>query len=60
MESEVKEGEWEEIRGATQRGRALGREEFQKEIEAMMGRRLVGETRGRRRKVGIVTSENVL
>lgn len=60
MESEIKEGEWDGIRGATQRGRVLGREKFQKEIEAMTGRRLVGETRGRRRKVEIVTSENVL
>ncbi len=39
IESAVNEGEWEEIRQSTQGGRPIGRETFQKEIEAMPGRR---------------------
>ena len=33
-----------------QRGRVIAREEFQKQVEATVGRRFVGETRGRRKK----------
>ena len=40
IESQIEEREWEEIRQATQRGRLIGRETFQKQVEAMTGRRL--------------------
>jgi len=60
VESRIKEGEWEQIRQATQRGRLVGREAFQKEIEVMVGRRLIGESRGRPKKVESVTDEKVL
>ncbi|MFQ5882099.1 MAG: transposase [Candidatus Methylomirabilales bacterium] len=58
--SGTREGEWEEIRAATQRGRVIAREEFQKQIEAKVGRHLVGESRGRPRKIQSAPSENVL
>jgi len=38
----------------------VGREAFQKEVETMVGRRLVGEPRGRPRKATVVPPENVL
>lgn len=60
VESRIKEGEWEQIRQATQRGRLIGRETFQKEIEAMVGRRLIGESRGRPKKADSVPNEKVL
>lgn len=60
VESRIKEGEWEQIRQATQRGRLIGRETFQKEIETMVGRRLIGESRGRPRKVKSAANEKVL
>lgn len=42
--------EWERIREATQRGRAIGKDRFQQEIEAAIGRRLVDQPRGRPKK----------
>jgi putative transposase len=48
--AQVAEGEWKQIRQATQQGRLIGREAFQKEMETITGRRLVGESRGRPRK----------
>jgi len=60
IESKIKEGEWEQIRQATQRGRLIGKEAFQKEIEAQVGRRLTRESRGRPRKADSSTNEKVL
>ena len=60
VESRIKEAEWEKIRQATQRGRLIGKEVFQKEIEAMTGRRFIGESRGRPKKAESVTNEKVL
>jgi hypothetical protein len=60
IDSQISEREWEEIRQATQRGRLIGRETFQKQVEAMTGRRLVGESRGRPRKTADITIEKVL
>jgi len=48
--------EWPAIRSATQKGLMIGPLGFQQEMEVVAGRRLVGELRGRPRKV----SENVL
>jgi len=42
--------EWAHIRQATQQGRVMGTEQFQRAIEAMLGRRLIGAVRGRPRK----------
>jgi len=51
VDSRIADGEWEQIRQATQRGRLIAQERFQKEIKTMVGRRrLVGESRGRLRK----------
>jgi hypothetical protein len=47
-------------RHATQRGRLIGRESFQKQVEAMTGRRLVGEGRGRPKKKNEISIEKVL
>jgi putative transposase len=58
--AEIREGEWDTVRAATQRGRVIAREEFQKQVEVRVGRRLVGETRGRRKKKQPGTHENVL
>ncbi len=52
----VPQDEWSAIRNATQKGLMIGPIAFQQEIETVVGRRLVGELRGRPRKV----SENVL
>jgi len=60
VETHIRDGEWDQIRTATQRGRVIAREEFQKQVEARVGRRLVGETRGRRKKKQPGTRENVL
>jgi putative transposase len=60
IESQIEEREWEEIRQATQRGRLIGRETFQKQVEAMTGRRLVGEARGRPKKTARTRIEKVL
>ena len=49
IDSEVNQGEWEEIWQSTQQGRLIGPETFQKQIEAMTGRRLMGEVRGRQK-----------
>ena len=58
--AEIREGEWDNVRAATQRGRVIAREEFQKQVAAKVGRRLVGETRGRRKRKHPETHENVL
>jgi len=47
IDSQIGDGEWEEIRQSTQPGRLIGWETFQKQVEPMTGRRLVGEARGR-------------
>ena len=60
MESQIDEVEWTQIRQATQRGRLIGRETFQKQVEAMTGRRLVGEARGRPKKQNEIPVEKVL
>lgn len=60
IDSQIDERYWEEIRQATQRGRLIGRETFQKQVEAMTGRRLVGEARGRPKKTTGTTIEKVL
>ena len=59
IEAELKEGEWDNIREATQKGRIIGKEKFQKEIEMMLGRRVI-EQRGRPRKKPLPTAEIVL
>jgi hypothetical protein len=46
IDSQISQGEWEEIGQATQRGHLIGRETFQKQVEAMTGRRLLGEAGG--------------
>ena len=58
--SGIQERELDEIRDATQRGHIIGREKFQREIEVTIGRRVVGETRGRPKKEPAVGDENVL
>jgi putative transposase len=60
IDSQIDEGEWDEIRHATQRGRLIGRETFQKQVEEMTGRRLLGEARGRPKKTVRTSSEKVL
>jgi putative transposase len=60
MDSAVNDGEWDEIRQSTQRGRLIGRETFQKQVEAMTGRRLMGEARGRPKKPAASAVEKVL
>jgi hypothetical protein len=60
IDLEIDEGEWEDSHQATQRGRLIGRETFQKQVEAMTGRRLVGEARGRPKKAIAIASEKVL
>lgn len=46
----VHQDEWPTIREATQKGLLIGPEKFQREIETVVGRRLIGEQRGRPRK----------
>jgi hypothetical protein len=60
MESQIDEREWDEIRHATQRGRLIGKERFQKQVEEMCGRRLVGERRRRLKKKSGIAAEKVL
>lgn len=60
IDSQISQGEWEQIRQATQRGRLIGHEAFQKQIEAVTGRRLVGEVRGRPKKTTASRIEKVL
>jgi hypothetical protein len=60
IEMQSDEGEWDGIRHATQRGRLIGRETFQKQVEAMTGRRLVGEARGRPKKMAGMSIEKIL
>lgn len=54
----VSDTEWEHIRKATQLGRVVGSKSFQEEIGSKVGRRLIGETRGRPK--GVSGSEIVL
>jgi putative transposase len=58
--SPIRDGELDQIRTATQRGRVIAGQEFQREIQARIGRRLLGESRGRRRKMRALTHEKVL
>ena len=60
IDAQIKEREWEKIRQVTQRGRLIGRETFQKRVEVMTGRRLMGEARGRPKKTARTTIEKVL
>jgi putative transposase len=60
IDSQVNQSEWVQIRQATQRGRLIGKETFQKQVEEMIGRRLVGEARGRPRKRTVTAIEKVL
>lgn len=46
----VPDHEWTAIREATQKGLLIGPEKFQREIEAVVGRQLIGEQRGRPRR----------
>jgi tetratricopeptide (TPR) repeat protein len=50
VDAAMRADEWTHIRQATQQGRVIGTEQFQREIEAMLGRRLGGAARGRPRK----------
>jgi putative transposase len=47
VRSGIREGEWDQIRKATQQGRVIGGEGFKKQVETVLGRRVVGELRGR-------------
>jgi len=58
LEASVSGGEWDCIRTATQQGRVIGSESFQAEIGGKVGRRLIGETRGRPK--GVARQEIVL
>ena len=57
-ETSVSDNEWDRIRKATQQGRVVGSDVFQEETGGRVGRRLVGETRGRPKEVA--NSEIVL
>lgn len=50
VKSTVGNRELDQIRKETTRGRLIGPEEFKKEIETAIGRRVIGELRGRPRK----------
>jgi putative transposase len=60
VDSPMQSDEWEHIRQATQQGRVIGTEKFQREIEGMLGRRLVGELRGRPRKDHLAHQTKIL
>ncbi len=60
MESDVDPAEWEQVRQNTQKGRVIGKERFQKEMEQRAGRKLMGESRGRPRKALLTSSKIVL
>ncbi|MEK6684308.1 MAG: transposase, partial [Nitrospirota bacterium] len=60
FQATINEGEWDQIRKATQQGQVIGKTEFRRQIEAMLGRRVVSGVRGRPRKVQRSTQENVL
>ena len=60
VDSPRRRDEWEHIRQATQQGRVIGTEKFQREIEGMLGRRLVGELRGRPRQERLAYQTKVL
>lgn len=47
IDETIGEEEWAQIREATQKGRAIGRAQFQEELGDQVQRRLVGEARGR-------------
>jgi hypothetical protein len=44
----------------TQRGRLIGQEAFQKQIEAMTGKRLMGEAHSRPKKISETSMKKVL
>jgi len=54
------ETEWAVIREATHKGLLIGPDKFQREIETVVGRRLMGEQRGRPRKQLVDNHEKVL
>jgi putative transposase len=56
----VPTAEWRTIREATQKGLMVGSDKFQREVEAVVGRRLIGERRGRPIKRTGNVSEKVL
>lgn len=60
MESDVEQTEWDQIRQNTQQGRLIGKERFQREMEERVGRKIVGESRGRPRKGALASLEKVL
>ncbi len=60
MDAQIDVREWAEIRQATQRGRLIGQETFKRHVEAITGRRLVGEARGRPKKAAVSAIEKVL
>jgi REP-associated tyrosine transposase len=53
VSSSIPNEEWDRIRKATQRGRVIGGDIFRKRVEAILGRHLQGELRGRPRKKGM-------
>lgn len=59
LEASIVDKEWELIRRATQQGRAVGSDAFQDDIGSRVGRRLKGETRGRPKRLEVL-SEIVL
>lgn len=60
MDRSIAEDEWAQIREATQKGRVIGGATFQEELSDRVGRRLIGEARGRPSKTPPVVRENVL
>jgi putative transposase len=53
FESAMPDNEWDRIRTATQQGRVVGSESFQEAIGEKIGRRLMGETRGRPKRTTV-------
>lgn len=47
LEDSISDSEWDRIRKAAQQGQVVGSDVFQEEIDSQVGRRLIGETRGR-------------
>lgn len=56
----IPQDEWPTIREGTQKGLMIGSEKFQREVETAVGRRLIGEQRGRPRKRTAEPQEKVL
>ncbi len=53
LEASVVDDEWDRIRTATQQGRVVGSDAFQETIGGQVGRRLIGETRGRPKRATV-------